>query len=96
MQISQADIRDGKMCATLINFLKAGKWDLTGKDIELYNQLLVWTKELAGAIVPHIQGKKEEAATAATATVDDPAAFSVKRVGQLPASKPAKASKKKK
>lgn len=48
MQVTNVTNDDGRRMANLINFLKAGRWDLTGSDAEALVSVKQWVQALAG------------------------------------------------
>lgn len=47
MKVSEVSSQDGRMCAQLLNLLKAGKWELSGPDIAAHAATLQWVQRLA-------------------------------------------------
>lgn len=55
MDIRQVSKIDGRMCAQLINLLKAGKWELSGPDIVAHMETTRWVHELASKMAEQLK-----------------------------------------
>lgn len=88
MQVTNVTNDDGRRMANLINFLKAGRWDLTGADAEALVAVKQWIQILAGDMAASLS--KAGAAPSAAKVSDSPApaaGFKVKAMGSLDAPK---------
>lgn len=47
LDVSKVSNDDGKACAQLMNFLKLGKWELSGSDADVLYRTKAWVMELA-------------------------------------------------
>lgn len=50
MDVNNVNNTDGRMCAQLINMLKAGTWELSGPDIMAHTETVRWVHELASKL----------------------------------------------
>lgn len=97
MKVTEISKVDGEQCANLINLLKAGRWDLSGKDVVAYTNVLKWVQSFAYEIASHLKATTPPTpATDAKPSEGVPeTGFSIKSRGTLPTAKPKKSNKKK-
>lgn len=91
MQLSNVSLEDGRKCAQLLNILKSGRWDLDGKNIEVYTDTLKWVQSLAIDMAGHL---KQIPTTPVPISSTSPT-MRIKSAGSLDGSKSKKLGKKK-
>lgn len=62
MQLSEVRIEDGKACASLINLLKTGRWELSGDDAEELVRVKKWVHGLALSMAEKLKPAAQEKA----------------------------------
>lgn len=82
MKVSDVSREDGEVCANLINFLNAAKWDISGKDIDALMQVKKWVHDVAVLMATDLKPKTSE-----TPSQDS---FKLKAMGPLGSMKKAK------
>lgn len=82
MQVSEVTSQDGRMCAQLLNLLKAGKWELSGPDISAHAHTVLWVQQIAQKMAEQLQ------VTTKTTAMEKPTAnqMRIKKMGPLPGS----------
>lgn len=55
MKLNEVTPLDGKMCAQLLNLLKAGRWELSGPDIAAHTATVQWVHSLAGQMAEQLK-----------------------------------------
>lgn len=83
MKLSEVTNQDGKMCAQLINLLRGGRWELSGSDIQAYQDTCKWAAGLAALMAAELRQDKPDTS------------IRVKQVGSLPGKASLKGKKKK-
>lgn len=78
MQLSGITKQDGMNCAHLINFLKAGRWNLSGEENELLSEVKRWVQSLALEMANQLRAEASPPSPAPT--------MRVKSMGSLPTS----------
>lgn len=92
MKLSEVTITDGKLCAQLVNLLKAGRWELSGADTVAYTETFKWAQGLAFSIASELKEKPKNA-EAVIIPEDNglaPGEFRVKKLVNPPESKKSK------
>lgn len=91
MEVSKVSREDGLACANLINFLKSGRWDLTGNDIAAHHNVLKWVQSMAVQMAEQLRE-----APAKPAGVD-PAAQTMRitKIGPIGSGKPTRKNSRK-
>lgn len=82
MRITDVTTDDGKKCATLINLIKQGRWDLSGADAEMLVDVRKWIQSLAVQMAEQLRSKQS------------PQEMRVTSMGTLPVSGTKKSKKK--
>lgn len=99
MQVSNVTNGDGQQMANLINFLKAGRWDLKGSDVQAFMAVNQWVQGLAMGMAQQLQPVKAAAPASAPALTPAPTnvapagGFKVKAMGPIGSSKPSRKKK---
>lgn len=75
MKLQQVTIKDGQMLAQLINLLRAGRWDLSGKDVNAYSETFSWVQSMAAQMADLLKTDSSPSPTTG---------FKVKAAGPLP------------
>lgn len=68
MQVSNVTNADGQQMANVINFLKAGRWDLSGKDADAFVEMKRWVASVATEMAKQLTPAKATPAAAPAAT----------------------------
>lgn len=55
MKLTDVTPDDGRNCAHLINFLKAGRWELSGEDAGRLVQVKSWIASMAGQMAENLK-----------------------------------------
>lgn len=85
MNISNVTHDDGRRCAALIQFLRTGKWDMSGQDAEELVRVKQWVHALAMEMANQI--KSADSSKKATAPVES-MTMKIKAMGSLPGKGP--------
>lgn len=64
MKLQDVTNADGRMCAQLLNLLKAGRWDLSGQDITAHGETVKWVHALAMQMAQHLSPSSNKPQTA--------------------------------
>lgn len=72
MELNKVTQDDGRACAQLLAFLKAGRWELSGKEADVLVSVKTWVASMA-----------RQMASQLTAAPADPAPIKVKATGSL-------------
>lgn len=86
MQVTNVSNDDGRACAHLITFLKAGRWELTGDQPD---QLVIakrWLSELATQMATDMKARQSGTATPEVSSASGSQDFKIKAMGPLPTS----------
>lgn len=86
MEFSKVSNEDGRRCANLLNFLKNGRWELTGADAEELVRVKRWVHDLALGMAQQLKGNPEKEGPAAP-LAPDPGVMRVKSIKPMPKSK---------
>lgn len=79
MQVSNVSEADGRACAQLLNFLKAGRWDLTGMDAEKLIDTKRWVAQMAQQMAEQLRAGKP----ATSGTPEQNQTMRVKAIGPI-------------
>lgn len=82
MKLSEVTQSDGLACAHLINFLKVGRWDLTGEDSDKLTQVKQWIQAMALEMATQLRANQVVSTPAPVTTGN----MRVKAMGPLPTS----------
>lgn len=98
MQVTNVTNDDGRKMANLINFLKAGRWDLSGNDADALVAVKQWVQSVAMDMASKLTPVKAASPTPeeqpTSVPQEAPAGFKIKAMGPI-GSTPAKTRKKK-
>lgn len=92
MQLSNVSMEDGKYCATLVNILTKGRWDLSGSDAEELMKVRRWVHDLAMQMAQQLKSSSPPPAAGSPAPIQG---MKIKSAGPLPG-KPKSVGKRKK
>lgn len=93
MKVSEVSNEDGKACINLIKFLLNGRWDLSGKDAEVFAQTKLWVQGIAVQMGEHMKSRPVLPPTPAPSPT---APMKITGMGKLPSSSNGIKQKKKK
>lgn len=57
MEVTKVTMEDGRRMADVINLLKAGRWDMSAKDMQAHTAALGWLIELAKGMASGLIGQ---------------------------------------
>lgn len=84
MKLSDVTNDDGRACAQLLAFLKAGSWQLKGSDVDELMRVRVWVGQLAQQMASQLKAPTVvQAETPAASPPSSDGAFKIKAMGPL-------------
>ncbi len=81
MRVTEVSQEDGKACAQLMAFLKAGSWQLKGSDVDELMRVRKWVSDLALEMAKQLRAAPKPAETAPASS---DGGFRVTKMGPLP------------
>lgn len=91
MELKNVTKTDGLACAHLINLLQSGRWDMSGKEREIHQAVVIWLSSLANQMAEHL--RSTPAPTPPNPSAPAAGTFRVKAMGPLAAGSTKKAKK---